>query len=271
MKNNNLKLLRTTTKPSVIETLLKPRMPRILTIDIETSPNLAYVWGLYNQNVSLSQLQDSTRVISFAAKWYGENKVLFFSEHHNSRSEMIKAAWDLLNEADIVISYNGISFDVKHLQREFLTAGLTPPSPFKNVDLLRTVRSEFKFPSNKLDYVSQAIGIGEKIKHEGQELWNLVLAGDKKAWEKMKKYNIQDVKLTESLFDHLGAWIKSMPHLSLWTREPHACHRCNSKDLIQNGFGHTASAVYVRLHCQACGAWNRGITSMGKTYTRAMK
>jgi DNA polymerase elongation subunit (family B) len=210
-------------------------------------------------------------MISFAAKWYGDKKVLFYSEHHNGRAEMVRAAWDLLNEADIVISYNGISFDVKHLQREFLTSGLTPPSPFKNVDLLRTVRTEFKFPSNKLDYVSKAIGIGEKLKHEGQELWNLVLAGDSKAWERMKKYNIQDVKLTESLFDHLGSWIKTMPHLSLWTQKPHACHRCNSGNLIHDGFGHTSSAVYIRLHCQDCGAWNRGINSMGKTYTRGLK
>ena len=29
---------------------------RILIIDIETSPNLAYVWGLFDQTVSLSQL-----------------------------------------------------------------------------------------------------------------------------------------------------------------------------------------------------------------------
>lgn len=257
--------------PKVIESLTKPRLPKILTIDIETSPNVAYVWGLWNQNISISQLQESTRMISFAAKWYGESKVLFFSEHHDGRDEMVRAAWDLLDQADIVISYNGISFDVKHLQREFLMAGFTPPSPFKNVDLLRTVRNQFKFPSNKLDYVSQAIGIGQKLKHEGQELWNQVLAGNVKAWDRMKKYNIQDVKLTESLFDYLGSWIKDMPHLSIWTREPHACYRCNSKSLLQDGFGHTASAVYSRLHCQECGAWNRGIISMGKTYTRALK
>lgn len=274
MTKNKLDALLVPTKSAEVEPwqiALKPRLPKILTIDIETSPNVAYVWGLWDQNVSLSQLREASRMISFAAKWYGEKKVSFYSEHHNGRKEMVQAAWDMINEADIVISYNGISFDMKHLNREFITFGLTPPSPHKNVDLLRVVRSEFKFPSNKLDYVSQALGVGEKMKHEGQELWNSVLAGDEKAWNRMKKYNIQDVKLTESLFEFLGPWVKKMPHIGLWTQETRCCYRCGSVDLAQDGFGHTTVTVYARLHCNACGAWNRLNVVKGRTETKPLR
>ncbi len=53
---------------------------KILTIDIETSPNLAHVWGLWNQNVGLPQLLEPTQMISFAAKWYETKSVQFYSD-----------------------------------------------------------------------------------------------------------------------------------------------------------------------------------------------
>lgn len=275
MSKNKLDALLTPTvskTPEDWSVVLDKRQPKILTLDIETSPNVSYTWGLWNQNVGISQIIESTRMISFAAKWHHQKKTFFYSEHHNSRKEMIQAAWDLLNEADILVTYNGINFDVKHLQREFVSIGMTPPSPFKNVDLLRVIKGQFRFPSNKLDYVSQAIGIGQKVKHEGQELWNLVLSGDEKAWGRMKRYNIQDVKLTESLFDFLGPWIKSphIPHMGLWMGE-RTCYRCGSDNLVQDGFGHTNATVYARLQCHDCGGWNRLNVVKGRTETKPLR
>lgn len=265
-KSLNLEALLTPTQPAngVSKDAPQGRLPKILTIDIETSPNISYTWGLWQQNVSLSQLIQSSRVLCFAAKWHDEKKTTFYSEHELGHQAMIEAAWNLLNDADIVVSYNGPAFDIKHLQREFVQAGMTPPSPFKNVDLLRTARSQFKFPSNKLDYVGQVLGLGEKVKHAGFELWIKVMAGDDKAWQEMKKYNVQDVKLTEVLFDYLGPWIKGMPHIGLWTGQ-RCCSKCGGQDLRHDGFVHSGASVYARLQCQSCGAWNRATTREGKT------
>ena len=272
MTEKNLSHLLATTKPRREQTegIKLPRKPKILTLDIETSPNVAYTWGLWDQNISLSQIISSTRILSFAAKWHDSSKVMFFSEHHNGRAEMIRAAWDLLDEADILVTYNGKSFDNKHHQREFFLMGLTPPSPWKDVDLLLAVRSQFKFPSNKLDYVSQQIGIGSKVKHEGQELWNKVLAGHDKAWERMRKYNIQDVRLTESLYDYLGPWIKNHPNMGLYLGA-RCCASCGGTNLIADGFGHTTTTVYTRLQCGTCGSWNRSNVSHGKLEIKPLR
>lgn len=243
------------------------KTPKVLIIDIETTPNLVYTWGLWNQNIAINQIVDSTRVMCFAAKWHDKKKVEFYSEENMEHADMIMEAWRLLNEADIVVSYNGISFDMKHLHREFIEYGLTPPAPYKNVDLLRTVKAQFKFPSNKLDYVGNILGLGEKVKHSGQSLWNDAMNGDKKAWKLMEKYNKQDVILTQALFDYLGAWIKNLPHRSLWTGE-YGCYACGSENLTHKGWHQTPSNVYVRLHCEDCGAWNRGITGQRRTTTR---
>lgn len=263
---HKLLITRPTEKPNLAAFT---RPPKILTIDIETSPNIAYTWGLWNQNVSLSQLIESSRVLCFAAKWHDKKTVEFYSEYHDGRETMIRKAWDLLNEADIIVSYNGPAFDIKHLQREFVTAGMTPPSPFRNIDLLKTARAQFKFPSNKLDHVADAMGLGQKLKHAGQELWNQVLAGNPKAWTEMKRYNVQDVRLTEALYDYLGPWIKGAPHAGLWATE-RSCHACASTNLTHDGWHYTNTAVYARLHCLDCGAWNRLTTNKLRTETKAL-
>ena len=144
---------------------------KILLIDIETTPNLAHVWGLWQQNVGLSQLLESTEMMCFAAKFVGDKRTQFYSTFWDGKETMVQKAWDLLNEADVVVGWNSRSFDEKHLNREFLQAGLTPPSPYKSLDLMLAVKKKFRLPSNKLQYVSTMLGLAGKVQHSGFELW----------------------------------------------------------------------------------------------------
>lgn len=163
----------------------------------------------------MSQLQEATRVISFAAKWYGEDKVHFFSEFHDGRKKMLSAAHKILSEADIVVHYNGTSFDIPHLKREFWLSNINPPAPFIEVDLMRVIKRNFRFMSNKLQHVSEQAKIGSKASNDGHKLWTLCMLKDKSAWEKMKEYNKQDVVLTENLYKSLIPWIDNHPHVGL--------------------------------------------------------
>ena len=242
---------------------------KALILDIETAPHLAHVWGLWDQNVGLTQLKEAGTVICFAAKWLGDpqTKTMFHSDHHDGHEAMVKAAWELINEADAVIHYNGRAFDIKHLNREFVLAELPPPSPHKDIDLLTVARGRFKFPSNKLDYVSQALGVGSKVKHEGFTLWLGCLAGDEKAWARMKKYNIGDIKITEAVYNRLLPWIKSHPHVGLYTGDTHSCPNCGGKDLMRRGFARTQASVFQRFCCNKCGAWSRAASRVGDAST----
>ena len=80
---------------------------RILVLDLETRPNLAFCWALWDQNIGLSQIVETGSVISFAAKWHGERKVLFHSDFHDGHGVMVQSAWDLMDEADVIVHYNG--------------------------------------------------------------------------------------------------------------------------------------------------------------------
>jgi DNA polymerase elongation subunit (family B) len=232
---------------------------RTLIIDIETRPNLAYVWGLWDQNVGLNQIAEVGSVISFAAKWHKSRTVLFASDFHNGHDEMVCKAWELVDEADAIVHYNGKAFDMKHLNREFLLAGLGPPSPHNDIDLLTTVKNRFKFVSNKLDHVSRQLELGQKVQHNGFELWLACMRNDERAWATMRKYNKHDVTLTEELYDVLLPWIKSHPNRAVIDNAGEVCPRCASKELQRRGYRHLATATYKQFQCMSCRSYFRAV------------
>ena len=126
---------------------------KILLLDIEVAPNLAHCWGLFKQNIAISQLLESGYTLCWAAKWYGEKPIYFDSIHQSRPLKMIKAIHKLVAEADAVVHYNGTKFGMPILNKDFLLHGLPPPAPYAQIDLYKTVKSRFRFPSNKLDYI----------------------------------------------------------------------------------------------------------------------
>lgn len=178
----------------------------------------------------------------------------YASIHHNGREEMLSKLHGCLDEADVVVTYNGKSFDTPVANREFLLLGLAKPAPYTQVDLYRVVRSEFRFASNKLDHIVQQLGIGSKVAHPGHTLWQKCLEGDEKSWNLFRKYNKQDVVLLEELYDRLLPWIPSHPNRRLYGGD--GCPKC-SGELAPRGYAYTNTGEYRRYRCRDCGAWSR--------------
>jgi uncharacterized protein YprB with RNaseH-like and TPR domain len=237
---------------------------KILLLDIETSPNTAHVWGLWQQNVSINQLMESSYVLCYAAKWLDSDDMVFDSVQKSKPKAMLKGIHGLLNEADAVVHYNGTKFDIPTLNKEFLLHRFNPPSPYKQIDLLRVVRSQFRFPSNKLDYVAQRLGLGKKQSHEGHELWVKCMNGDKNAWQRMADYNIQDVVLLEDLYTTLLPWIKNHPNKNLHSDNP-CCPTCGDVHLQKRGTAISTTGTYQRYQCKSCGSWSQGTKATKKT------
>jgi uncharacterized protein YprB with RNaseH-like and TPR domain len=235
---------------------------KILFLDLETTPMTAHTWGLWDQNISINQILDHTEVMCFGARWYGKDKVIFKSGFHNGKKEMLEEIHKLIDEADAVVGWNSAAFDMKHLNREFLEAGMLPPSPTKDIDLMKAVKAKFKFPSNKLDYVAQKLGVGAKVKHSGFELWIQCMAGNKKAWKEMKEYQIQDVELLVDLYEKLKPWIPGHPNVSLYNDIEDGCNTCSSINLERRGFAISSTGKYQRYQCKDCGSWMKGTKSV---------
>lgn len=230
---------------------------KLLTLDLESFPHLGYVWDLWNQNIAINQIHEVGRVVCFAAKWYGNDEVEYYSDFHDGHEEMVRQAYRLLDEADVVVSFNGKSFDIPKLKQEMMM--LDPkmkPSQFQQIDLYRVAKSEFKFASNKLDFILGQLGLGGKVKHSGFQLWIDCMNNDIDAWSKMREYNKGDVVKTEELYDYWLPWISNHPNINVLSDdEVEGCTRCGSMDFQKRGTYNTTYASYQQFWCKQCGGW----------------
>lgn len=228
--------------------------PKILYIDIEWAPAKAYVWRMWDENISPDQLIDPGGMLCFCAHWEGSKEYLFFSEWDDGREGMAVAAKKLLEEADAVVTYNGDKYDLPKINGEIMLAGLSPPPPVTSIDVIKAVK-KLGFVMNRLAYIGPLLKVGGKEKHEGFRLWRRVVEGDEKARGKMKRYCIQDVRLLKNLYKKVKPFIRSHPHMGA---TKHECGACGSNNVQRRGFRRTKHFVIQRIQCQNCGSWHDG-------------
>ena len=244
---------------------------KILVFDIETAPLLAYTWGTFNVN-TIKVVRD-WYMLTWAAKWYGKREVMAaalpdykkaYAEDPEDDFHLVSSLWSLLDEADVVVAHNGNKFDIKKANARFKYHGMSPPKPFKSIDTCQIARQHFGFTSNRLDALGEHLGVGRKVDTGGFELWEGCMAGDKKAWNKMLKYNKQDVNLLERVYEELRPWTPRHPNLSQYTNSPNpTCSNCGSHKVYKDGLYRTNAGTYQAYECQECGTWMRSRQQVG--------
>lgn len=241
----------------------KRLMPKILTLDIETSPVIAYTWANNMYETGLIEIIEYGKILSYSGKWLNgtqETKGLIdYKGYKKGKLDdklICKDIHKLLDDADIVVTQNGVAFDTKYLNSRFVANGMNPPSLFKNIDTYKEAKNLFKIPSHSLNEMSKYFSIGSKMSHEGFDLWKKCMAGDEKSWVKMKKYNAKDVLLTEEFYLKIRPYIKNHPNISAFIEKPN-CPKCGKDNIQYRGFQVTTTAKYRRCQCQSCGGWFR--------------
>lgn len=251
---------------------------RILILDIETAPIQANVWRIWQENVGLNQIDRDWFILSFAAKWLGEEGVVYFDQSKSKDIEddtaLLIRLHKLLDEADIVVAHNGKKFDVPKINARFALSGLRPPSPYRVVDTLQIAKAKFKFTSNRLEYLAERLNKKyKKLSHAqfpGFELWKQVMRGNKAAWAEMRTYNEHDVLALEELYLTLRAWDTKHPnvHVHNDAEEGHACPVCGGVHLTKRGFATTNVGKFQRFQCDSCGAWSKDRTAINSKFKR---
>lgn len=236
---------------------------RLLTVDIETRPIEARTWGLWGQNIGINQITNPGGLLCFAAKFHDERRMHFHSEWEDGSKGLARALHRLFDEADAIAGWNSDKFDIRWIQAQFLKHGMAKPSSFVKVDLMKSVKRQVYLPSYKLDFVAQWLGVGQKVRTGGFDLWSDVLAGDDKAREKMRRYNIGDVKLTEQVFDKLNerGWVLGLPNAAIEGGTCCSNPTCQSENLIRRGYAVTKTRKYARWQCKDCGTWVQSVHS----------
>lgn len=197
---------------------------KILLYDIESFPNLAWIWNRYEQN-AIGDMERTKHIASFAWKWLGEKNTHWlglpsfkrYRTNPDDTKPLTLALLNVINEADIAIGHNIDSFDDRMANTEFWKHDVVP-KPHKSIDTLKIVKKFFKLDSYKLDDVCHFLGIGRKLKHAGFGMWRGCINGDSSSWKEMEMYNRHDVDpLLEGLFLREREWI--LAHQIEWKKK----------------------------------------------------
>lgn len=211
---------------------------------------------MFKQNFGVDQVKADPYILCIGYKWVGEKKTHCLTGWDMSQKEMLTKTLELLEEADGVISKNGIRFDIPWIRTELLKYELPPMPKLTHIDLEKAARAYFRFLSNKLDYIVQYLGIGKKVDHEGFPLWVKVMAGNKTARKQMVAYCKGDLIITEGLYKRMGPHIENHPAIRAFGAM--ACTFCHSKKTQKRGPRYTACFKIQRHSCNDCGKWFDG-------------
>lgn len=243
---------------------------KILTIDIENTPNVSFNWEAKALYIPHNMLIQHRRMLCFSAKWHGDDHTYFYRG-----KGMVETALEMMTEADAIITFNGKKHDIPILKTEILERRLTMPPPVHQIDLIETARRVFKLYSNSLDYVCKHFGLPGKLDSGGWETWRHIAMDEfirsmgmkpppnpnlDAAWRLMEKYNRWDVEITEMLYDFLLSWIPSHPNRAIGDpskEDQYLCPRCGSEDVHPQGFSYLAAGRYQRWVCNTCHRWSR--------------
>jgi hypothetical protein len=232
---------------------------KILIVDIETAPIKGYVWALWQQNMYLDQIISDWFMLSWSAKWLGNNevmsRVLLPSEALKQNDyNIVQPLWELLDEADIVVAHNGDRFDIPKMNSRFIFHGMMPPSSYKQIDTKKVAKNIFGESSNKLEALARKFGYEGKFDTDFQ-LWSDCLDGDREALLRMSIYNDQDVVVLEKVYLKLRPYIKGHPNLDLYIdSDTPTCPHCGSGNikLLEGKFFYTQAAKYQLYRCEEC-------------------
>jgi hypothetical protein len=237
------------------------RRKKILILDIEMKPILANVWRIFDENIGINQIQSDKSILSWAAKWIDQPKIYYRDlrkeKNIDDDSPILQDLWELMDEAETLVGHNLNKFDRKNIQTRFLKHGMRPTNKTELHDTLSMAKSQFSFTSNKLEYIASFLGVGEKSHHkkfQGFELWRECMNGNPKAWAEMKRYNQNDVVITEAVYKKLLPYCKlPTAFIELEEDENPVCS-CGSDRLHSNGYRVASGIKYKRLRCLDCGA-----------------
>ncbi|MBU2249385.1 MAG: ribonuclease H-like domain-containing protein [Gammaproteobacteria bacterium] len=248
---------------------MQPRAPRILLLDIETTPLEIYAWEIGDIHVGFTQIKKDWELLCFAWKWLGEQDIHIMTRQNHTEKELAARLYDLLNSADVVVAHNGKSFDLKKINVKLLLYGHKRPHPYRVVDTLQISRKHFRFTSNKQDYLNKLFGGPGKVEHEGLGLWLKCIDNNPEAWALMIAYNKRDVEDLEQDYLMLRNWDGSHPNLALYYDEDaqQRCPVCGYTEYECIEPVYTQVSEFPAYRCKCCGGVYRATKRLAGVQT----
>lgn len=251
----------------LVDASLHPKRLRLLFLDIETAPILAYLWDLRQKYIGPEAIVEHRFMFSWAAKWSESDtlhsRVVSPTEARNKDDvRIVSDLADMVRKADYTVAHNGDRFDLPMLNTRVLRLGLDPLGETQTIDTLKLAQRSFRFESNKLDYLAQTLGF--EGKHDTDfDLWRECYEGKQTALTRMVDYNRNDVVLLQKVYEVFAPHVKGLPRLVDFTEyRQDACPYCGSSKRAKDGYHRTKVNSFQRYRCE-CGRRYRAWQAIG--------
>lgn len=239
---------------------------KILLLDIETAPGEYYSWSREPNYLAPEMRIKDWSILCWSAKWLFEPEIMGQTVKpkeaiNRTEESILEGIWKLMNQAQIIVTQNGIKFDIKRLNSKLIKHGYSPPSHYMNVDTLKVAKDKFDFTYNSLEELGrELLGVEEgKIKMNMAD-WKMCVKGSQEHLDKMLAYCKNDVApLLEDVYLRLRPWANTHPNLNLFTdHDSDVCPKCESANLRWNLEYPTPQGLWMGFRCELCGATGRG-------------
>jgi hypothetical protein len=243
--------------------------PRIICFDLETGPDLLgevlECWPQLSNYPGQTFKGQVQSVLCFGWKVFGVHEkeaqsicawdFPTWQKDVNDDREIVSAAKEILESADVLVTQNGRRFDFPVLQtrlRKWKIGELDPKIPHDDTKLI--LKGNYSLISNSLNNAGRFFLENMKMDHEGWKLWVKTMRRDMEAAEVMRAYNIQDVVLLEQLYREIKHMSRSGVNHNLFNLErKDCCPKCGSTRMRSDGWRRTQTMTYQRLFCMGCG------------------
>jgi len=224
--------------------------------DIETSMVEGRFWRIGRKiDLSPDNITKPAQIICICYKWEHEDKVhaLTWDRKHQDK-KMLKDFIQVANEADELVAHNGKGFDMKWVLWECLINSIPAFPTYKMVDTLSMMRTKFRAPSNRLNYLCQVLFGKEKTPHSGLQLWHDVMDNVPGALDQMVSYCKNDVLLLEELFLTIEGYFPAKTNNAVLSGyEKWCCPYCTESDVKHSKVRVTAmGSVRHQMQCNSC-------------------
>lgn len=249
--------------------------PRIILFDLETIPDLNAaldVWPSLSNYPGLTFKASINSICCFGYKVFGDNsgaKIINawdfpeWESNVNDDRPLLRAAYEILKDADAFITQNGKRFDEPVIQTRLLLRDMDTLSKIRHVDT-KLLAKKFSFFSNSLKYLAEQLTERRKIENEGWRLWTRTHGGlprvrDPEAERTMAEYCKGDVEALEAIYLRLrsaSTGNNSLPNFNLhqMNGSENLCPGCGSTRIFKDGIRYNATVSYQRYVCKDCGA-----------------
>jgi uncharacterized protein YprB with RNaseH-like and TPR domain len=221
---------------------------------------------IFDIETAMSLKADIGWVLCIGWKWLGEktcnviriDETPEFKKDHTNDKGVLSRFYEVLKQADMVVTWNGKRFDMRFLQGRHLLQHLPPLPNLHHWDGLLVARESFTFTSNRLANIQELVEAKESKSPLTKRTWQQAIIGERKALSYVVEHCRRDVLVTEEVYNRLRSVGTKSPNLSSLVGDDKACPRCGKRTLVKQGTRIASAKVHTRYQCSSCGGWSHG-------------